>query len=330
MGSLWPGIWHEQRFTEVIGEVTPELVGEYFHPFSFLNLEVSPDGRFAAASGRDVPLRVWDLQTRTNLADYFNGENVVDMQFSPDGSRLAVLTGQETIATGNGAYSYLDVFLHVIQLPSGEVTEPFQVFGRQRYFGDHNRYKTFFAGTAGELKLLSILKDTDYATYVRSDLKVTDLDACMAAGRSMADCPSRLLEAPFTGKSYFCTLPQINADGSRLGARCGELYNDMSATDFVVWDLDSGKILNRFYLCPNDSGCGITAMTLSPDWRLLAIGFQVDRVGSPKIYQTKVWDTEKGDLVYGMEGMSPMLFSPDGRYLSFLVNPVQIWRAESQ
>ncbi len=80
-----------------------------FSPLS--TVAFSPDGRFVAAAGADTSVRVWDLQTRSEVRDLRGSTDwVTSVAFSPDGRFLASVSAEK------------DNAVRVFELPSLEAS----------------------------------------------------------------------------------------------------------------------------------------------------------------------------------------------------------------
>ncbi len=102
-------------------DVKQELSG---HRAYVTDLSVSPDGRTLATSSEDATLRLWNLSDGTSRVLFQEKEDpITGVAFSPDGSQLAVASGDDTRPTRPGHVRLLDA-------SNGDVVHEFEKHDR--------------------------------------------------------------------------------------------------------------------------------------------------------------------------------------------------------
>lgn len=86
------------------GDVLTTITGHQGAPPIMRGIAFSPDGKRLATTGSDGVLRVWDAETGAELGNLALGNYTYDVDFSPDGSLLAVsMTGRGQAALVDAA-----------------------------------------------------------------------------------------------------------------------------------------------------------------------------------------------------------------------------------
>jgi eukaryotic-like serine/threonine-protein kinase len=279
--------------------------------------DVSPDGRRIAMGTSDRHVRVWSLETGEELLDLKGHTNsVVNVVFSPDGSRLA--SGSGSLLLGEpGELKMWDTAtrkeLFSIPRPRNGVVElAFSPDGKRLALGGGDR------GGNGDLSIVDATTGQELVNFPGQNAAVVRI-AFSADG-------SRLATSGWLRS-------QVRVWDTRTGQ---ELVNLRYTPQFFVFTADGRQIVTTgrkntlrfwdaitppesrsFRVCQRD----VESIALSPDSHLLATsGSDTARVG-------KIWDTRTGEVLLRFPGNSPV-FHPDGRRLAFIGSwdrSIRIW-----
>jgi WD40 repeat protein len=284
----------------------------------------SPDGRYAAASGWDRSLRVWDAASGREMFSILGHSGPVTcFAYSPDGRRL--VTGsydQEEQMTGRGD--------HVVRLWDATTgQEPIvRDLGTRRAGPVCFRADSAVLAVGADREVLLY----DGRTHERIGVltghlgRVTDIQFCDGGRRIMtgsADGTARLwdVKTGVTGRTI--GTPQETNSLSGYRAACDPAGRRIATGSSQVarvtlWDARTGGKLREF-----DTGMnGVYSVALSPDGGQLAAGCFAKAPDGAWAQLVQVWDTDGrgGPLVLdghhdGPGGITAVSFSPDGKRL---------------
>ncbi len=82
------------RIGNVALTTAPRTLFQDNHTGDIINGIIHPSGKVAATSAHDITVKIWNLETGGNIATII--ANQAELQYSPDGSKLAVVSGIKT------------------------------------------------------------------------------------------------------------------------------------------------------------------------------------------------------------------------------------------
>lgn len=265
----------------------------------------SPDGRTLATISADKSAALWDASTLKLLRRLALEEEALAHCFSPDGSRLLIVTGQKGEATHTALWDALSG-RRIARWP-GQISvaapAPFSPDGRHLVIGGAR-------GTVG----LHDAHNGDPLVSLRS-AKESASPALLRAGFSLDGSRILAIAAGEDALYSWSTRDQrarSNQSPQRIEAFALSPDGTSIATgeeDFAVrlWDLASGTLRATF---PGHYA-RISALAFSPDGRLLATS------GTERVI--RLWDTRSGQLIEILQGhgdeVRALSFSPDGERL---------------
>jgi WD40 repeat protein/tetratricopeptide (TPR) repeat protein len=264
------------------------------------SVEFDRDGGRAATGGRDQTVRVWDVQTGSELLIYRGHRNTVHgVAFSPGGDRLASTGSDGRVLVWN-----------LTRAQRGLLTGP-AVEGIDGE-GDNNGEwlaSMVFEARGEQLTAISCYRRPRLATLDASTGTVSNRRPLAGLRIGPTDHP--------TGYTEFAPLVALAADGD-----CGAGPRAGKPGEVTVFDLFTGR--ERTVLRGHTTD--LLAVAISPD------GKQVAAVAE-KPPEVKVWDANTGKAVVAMTveaGDTPtaIAFTPDGAHVATL-HPrsprVRIW-----
>jgi WD40 repeat protein len=258
---------------------------------------ISPDGKFAAAAGRDNSVRIWELSSG-NLVASLPNISPISMVTFPANSKF--------VAAGTS-----DSILHVWEISSGKeiahitYDKPVTLAA----FSPDGRYVVSSNSDNSEyiIQVKEILSGNEIAS-MKHDFIVTSV-AFSTDGKYVvsgsSDTTIRVWEIPL-GKeiyripnSYLVSSVAFSPDGKRVAAGSPENI-------VIVWDVESGDEITRMTpVAP------VTSVAFSSDGKYVASGSSDGTA--------RIWDAESGDLIALMPHGGPInfvAFNPDGKYVA--------------
>jgi eukaryotic-like serine/threonine-protein kinase len=99
------------------------------HPERFYALALSPDNRLLATGGNDAVVRLWDMTSHEEVAEFSPGSIAADMAFAPDGKTLVTVTFDTDIK-----------FWHVATKRQLFTVDQFRIAGYSARFSPNSEY----------------------------------------------------------------------------------------------------------------------------------------------------------------------------------------------
>jgi WD40 repeat protein/serine/threonine protein kinase len=320
------------------------------HADRVLSLAFSPDGHCLASTSEDKTVCLWHLpelqlsRVRSTHPPSPGGvvltpfltlrghkERVIGVAFSPDGQRLATVSGETDHAGEVKIWDPASGEL-LANFPGPKVPNPlvhiaFSPDGRRLASGsDRNSVKVWDVTTGHELyafcahtaPILNVTFSPDGRRLISAgrDRVVNVWD--LPAREPGVSTPGRQVLHPLWTLPDFSTSPwciALSPDGSRLAVGGPKADGNVR-----VYDMTTGKLLHK----------------LMGDIRVISVAFSTDgrrlaSAGSDRI--VRLWDTTTGQEVFTLRGhegaVGRVLFSPDGQHLasSSSDGTVRIWDA---
>jgi WD40 repeat protein len=266
----------------------------------------SPDGRTLASCGLDGTVRLWDVSRwedgRPAEPDALEHASVVfAMAFSPDGSLLAVAGDRfVTIWSLDPCYQRQvertgETYRRLAFAPDGRTLALGSEDGAIRLWEmPAGRERAVLRGHTGSVWGLAFSPDGQQLASGGQDGRLVVWDP-------VAGTETRVLRAAHPAPIRSLA---FSPDGRCLGV--AEL--SMEASDFLIFDLESGTVRTRLV----GHRLGTTDLAFAPDGRTLATA-GVDR-------SIRLWDLARGTVSTAVQGdrwLNSVAISPDGRWLAY-------------
>jgi WD40 repeat protein len=284
-------------------------------PGSSTSAAFSPDGRTLATASNDGIARLWNLDTRTELAEFErDGAALVAVAFSPDGHTLAVTDGSDTVHLWNPRtprvhYRPLRTDQSVARVIFSRDGRTIATVGGSVRLWDARTHRRLGAAPTGPPALDSGVAFSDGGrtlVVAGSDgtVRLWDVRTLIHGGRILG-----------VGGNYGAIA--FSPDGRRLAAGSGG--------DVRMWDTRTDAAWGR----PLVTGQGpVVAVGFSPDGRTIATA-GVDG-STVRLWNAQTFAPQSPPLRghYGL--IHAVAFSLDGRTLaSASDNGVQLWDAHT-
>jgi WD40 repeat protein len=248
--------------------------GQPLHPTeghrSMVNqLTVSPNGELAASVGQDNQLLLWDLKTGEQLGFRQRTRYAPpSVMFTPDGDRVLWASSPTTI-------EFVDVGLLTQKKPAADPTADLQ--GNQfGLFAIADDGATIVANNSagGGIQLWDMSKQPPRLVHLPANIGEQPIplafspDARLSATMFTADRTTQqvLITDLTQRRREVARLVDSNGQQALSGQFAGtRLFATRSSRQIALWDVLSGKTVAKV----NTTSAGTTAMTCSPDGRLL-------------------------------------------------------------
>ena len=274
-----------------------------------------PDGKTVFSGGSDKYVRLWDLESRRQIAVLPHSEEVIGAAVSPDGHWLATATRKEgqaqpvllwDLATRKTAATLATITTEFTNfwLRPGSIT-----------FSPDSKWLAF-ATMWGGLRLWDVAARIEIANLPASNPSNGPLGLAFSPdGNTLAysendygsivlwDVANRSVRTRFTGHQSFVTTLAFSPDGQRLAS---------SSQDRIIrlWNLPEGREMFGF---TNRNG-GFTSLAFSPDSRTLAMSVGGDAGRIIRLVDVQT-GKQKADLRGHLGDISSLAFTPDGQTL---------------
>jgi len=291
------------------GQAKPGMSGT-FSPLT--GVAFAPDGRYVAAVGADSVVRVWDIQTKSEVRGLRGHTDwVTAVAFSPDGRHIASVGVEK------------DKILRIFELTPLETTGSGGHMRAVNAVAVAPNGKTIAtAGTDQTIKLWDIATGKEVGTLIGNadipfGLAFLGNDALvMGSGTPLGDAgrlyfwslnPGRLTATVQTGEVYTAT---ATADGSKVAAWASRqaVNREVKNNNYELYD-DKGKLLST----KPDQGRKVKAAIFTPDLSWVVAG---DEQGA-----IRIWDLDKkeppikGDWAFLENAVGDLGITPDKKTL---------------
>ena len=272
-----------------------------------LSAAISPDGRRIVSGSTDHTVKLWALPG-TNLRTLRGGRQLNNVEFSPDGRRLAGVCGDkiaiwDLLSGTNSLLGTGRVYQRSTWSPDGRAVavggmvwdSATGAVVRNLRPGPPDGYDVGI-GTA-------FSRDGKFLAWVQtSSVEVWDV---MTGKRRHVLKPAR---------QFVCSVA-FSPDGQRLAV--GSAVQHRVGPEAVqIWDLETGKVS----LTPEGYFHGVLSVAFSPDGKWLAAGIGNYGEGVSGRGEVRVWDAATGRQVFILRGhvgcVWSVAFSPDGKRLA--------------
>ena len=278
------------------------------HTGSVLSVSFSPDGTTLASGSGDGTVKLWDVETHTNIATLEAHErSVLSVSFSPDGTTLAS-------GSGDGTVKLWDVASH----------ENITTLQGHTYAVNSASFSpdgtTLASGSDDDtVKLWDVASHENIATlqghtYAVNSVSFSPDGATLASGSDdgrvkLWDVASHENIATLQGHTYAVNSVSFSPDGTLLASGGqGRSFDE----NIKLWDVETRT--NIATLTVNRIEDAVYSVSFSPDGTLLASGGKIffDR-------EVRLWDvatrTNIATLDVGAD-VTSVSFSPDGTLLA--------------
>ena len=331
------------------------------HAGEFTSVAFSTDGRWVAAGSANKTVKLWDMTTeREAITLPGHTEGVNDVAFSPDSRSLASVSSDNTVklwevATGREIRTIVvpadQTIRGVVFSPDGRwlVSVGRDANARLWDVATGRQERTFAAqarpGLLGWFSLDGQWLSSESAEGTGMMLKLMELSTAKVYEMVMPFPPASLAKGePPLGQlaaafqffqSHGVQLPGLNFSTPILLAGRAEMIAYASTSS--VQGLGAWAMGNTIHLLDITSSWaprslathtgGVSALTISPDRRLLASAGKNDKT-------VKIWEIATGHELWSLTAVvnwgTAMSFSPDGRWLAAgSENSVQLWEVST-
>ncbi|MFM8274400.1 MAG: hypothetical protein ACKODX_19010 [Gemmata sp.] len=272
----------------------------------------SPDGRFVAAGGADAVVRVWDVQTKSEVRGLRGHTDwVTSVAFGPDGRFLASVAAEKDNAlrvfelppldSGSAAGGHLLAVNAVAVSPNGKLVAT---------AGTDQTIKVWDVATGKEVATLVGNADTPFAITFMGN------DGVVMGGRVPTGSVGRLhfwsvnpprAADPVPTGEVFAAL--ASSDGTKLGAWASRPSVGDGARNSVYELYDAkGKLLST----TADKGRNVRSATFTPD---LAWAVAGDEAGAVRIFDLAKGERIKGDWPMLQRSFTDLGVTADKKYI---------------
>ena len=242
-------------------------------------LAFSPDGKQIVTSGRNGEIKLWDLQSRTELFTLLGHEGIINsVAFSPDGSRLAS-------ASGDGTAKVWDLDTQqVIHNLRGHTDEVYSV----AFSKDGTRIVT--ASIDGTARVWDAVDGQLLLTFTGHEAPVISAQFNPDGTRIVTtgdDVTARVWDSS-SGQEIYRLSDFVFFVNSAIFSPDGKILATTARGEAKLWDAETGK---QLFLLPGSINSGVPAF--SPDGKYVAVGGQDGMVS--------MWETATGQqyLTFG-------------------------------
>lgn len=307
------------------------------HSNSIYSIAFSPDGRTLASASYDKSIKLWDLQSKKEIATLTGPSGYVgDVAFSPDGQTLAFASRNKTIKlwdlqskkeiatlTGHRDEVSKVVFSsdgQTLASASSRVIKLWKVPSRKA----SNHQPVPIVGDLF-LRLWDMQSHHSIASF--EDEPFTDISGFSSDGQTLAindSYSSQIIMWDWRrNKKVISTLRGVNKWRSVTFSPDGKSVvvnrynNEVNQNELSIWDLQSQKVIA---ILADSCGEHHNSVAFSPDSKMLA--WSTRRGGNTTI---GLWDVQsqkqRGRLLIGKAyTKNNLVFSPDGKMLALSTN----------
>ncbi len=285
-------------------------LAEWYEP-AVVDMAWTPDGLLLAVANQET-INLYDVSTRQNLRTlYPTTKEIVSIAFSPNGSWLVV--GSRRGSMEEGFFSTLELWVGPDWRPLGILYDVPLALSSLAFSPSGATLAMAFTSPVYEENVVEFLSTINW--LIIGDLPTgTALDVTfLPGGRRMAVTPDRYAVRvwDFDEESWIFTQhTSFTGSVTRMAFSPDSVTLATAHYDGEIrqWNVDTGEMLLAI-----DTDEVVESIAYSPDSRILASG------GSFQNQYVRLWDVSTGALLRTLDGhtngVTHVLFSPDGKYL---------------
>lgn len=270
------------------------------HQGMVTSLAFSPDGNILASSGYDLFIKFWDVRAGALLGQVSIADTPNSLTFSPDGTRLAVVSNLEVI---------------IINPISMQIIASIQEGGGRDSVAFSPNGSHIYVNSSGNIKIID-------PTASRVMLTFPDTFALVPTMSVSADgsVVSVTYESPETVEGF-----ALSPDGTQIVTytvdRTVDIDSGAENVRLATWDAKTGKYVSEVRFL----GDLINTIKFSPNGNLLGIGNRSEIW----VWDTSTWQVKEklaghtgeiGDLAFTPQGTTLLSASRDGT--------IRVWSLE--
>ena len=290
-GFEWRYLWQQCQSDEMFS-----LPG---HTNSATCVAFSPDGRLLASGFLDGSVRIWELESRRNLAVLTNGD--LSVAFSPSGEVIATASAKQVQLWDAHSYQPIKV------LPEATYTVGFSPDGQFLLTAMTNGVMLWDArglNLLAKRPIANLWENLNQLNW-KTGLAFSPDSHRIAVG---TDNGMRLLSVPELAAAATLDTPMPRERPTSFTPNGRGLVTAASGRAATLWDIDTAQPIKTF----SGHADSVFGLAISSDGTRLAT--------CSKDHTIKVWEAESGQLIRTLKGHTEQVrdvaFSPNGKLLA--------------